>query len=51
MWDKTIEDVLKKTNSNTTGINQKQANQRLLLNGKNQIPKGKKKGIINRSGF
>ena len=46
MWDKTIEDVLKKTNSNTTGINQKQANQRLLLNGKNQIPKGKKKGII-----
>ena len=46
MWDKTIEDVLKKTNSNTTGINQKQPNQRLLLNGKNQIPKGKKKGII-----
>ncbi len=46
MWDKTIEDVLEKTNSNTTGISQKQANQRLLLNGKNQIPKGKKKGII-----
>ena len=46
MWDKTIEDVLEKTKSNTTGISQKQANKRLLLNGKNQIPKGKKKGII-----
>ena len=46
MWNKTIEQTLEQTNSNANGINPKQAEQRLLLNGKNEIPKGKKKGII-----
>ena len=46
MWSKTSEEVLEKTNSNVNGISQKIAEQRLLLNGKNEIPKGKKKGII-----
>ena len=46
MWDKTIEQTLEKTNSNANGISQKIAKQRLMLNGKNEIPKGKKKGII-----
>ncbi len=45
MWSKTSEEVLEKTNSNVNGISQKIAEQRLLLNGKNEIPKGKKKGI------
>ncbi len=45
MWDKTIEQTLEKTNSNANGISQKIAKQRLMLNGKNEIPKGKKKGI------
>lgn len=45
MWNKTIEEVLEKTNSNMEGISQKQATQRLLLDGKNEIPKGKKKTI------
>ena len=46
MWSKTSREVLEKTNSNVNGISQKIAEQRLLLNGKNEIPKGKKKGII-----
>lgn len=46
MWNKTIEQILEKTNSNANGISEKKAEQRLLLNGKNEIPKGKKKGII-----
>lgn len=46
MWNKTIEQTLEKTNSNANGISDKKAEQRLLLNGKNEIPKGKKKGII-----
>ena len=46
MWNKTIEQTLEKTNSNANGISKKKAEQRLLLNGKNEIPKGKKKGII-----
>ena len=45
MWNKTTQEVLEKTNSNINGINQKTAEQRLVLNGKNEIPKGKKKGI------
>ena len=45
MWNKTIEQTLEKTNSNANGISEKKAEQRLLLNGKNEIPKGKKKGI------
>ena len=46
MWDKTVQEVLEKTNSSKGGINQKLAEQRLLLNGKNEIPKGKEKSII-----
>ena len=46
MWDKTVQEVLEKTNSSKDGITQKLAEQRLLLNGKNEIPKGKKKTII-----
>ncbi len=46
MWDKTVQEVLKMTNSSKDGITQKLAEQRLLLNGKNEIPKGKKKSII-----
>ncbi len=46
MWNKTIEQTLEQTNSNANGISPKQAEQRLLLNGKNEIPKGKKKSII-----
>lgn len=45
MWNKTIEEVLEKTNSNKVGINKNLANQRLLINGKNEIPKGKEKTI------
>lgn len=46
MWNKTIEQTLEQTNSNANGISPKQVEQRLLLNGKNEIPKGKKKSII-----
>ena len=46
MWNKTIEQTLEQTNSNANGISPKHAEQRLLLNGKNEIPKGKKKSII-----
>ena len=46
MWNKTTEEILEKTNSNIDGISQKTAEQRLLINGKNKIPKGKKKTII-----
>lgn len=46
MWSKTSREVLEKTNSNINGISQKIAEQRLMLNGKNEIPKGKKKGIV-----
>ena len=46
MWSKTSREVLEKTNSNVNGISPKIAEQRLMLNGKNEIPKGKKKGII-----
>ena len=46
MWDKTVQEVWKMTNSSKDGITQKLAEQRLLLNGKNEIPKGKKKTII-----
>ena len=46
MWDQNIEDVLKKFNTNKDGLSSKKVNQRLLSNGKNEIPKFKKKTII-----
>ena len=46
MWYKTIEQTLEQTNSNANGLTLKIAEQRLMLNGKNEIPKGKKKGIV-----
>ena len=47
MWDRNVEQVLEKLNSSEEGLNQKQAEQRLLLNGKNEIPKGKEKTKLN----
>ena len=46
MWDKTIEEVLEKTNSSKNGLTKKQALQRLMINGKNKLPKGKEKTIL-----
>ena len=46
MWSKTIQEVLENTNSSMVGLSEKQAKQRLMLNGKNEIPKGKKKTIV-----
>ena len=46
MWSKTVQEVLENTNSSMVGLSQKQAKQRLMLNGKNEIPKGKKKTIV-----
>lgn len=45
MWDKSVEEVLEKLNTNQYGLTSKEANQRLTLNGKNEIPKGKKNTI------
>ena len=47
MWDRNVEQVLEKLNSSEEGLSQKQAEQRLLLNGKNEIPKGKEKTKLN----
>ena len=46
MWDKTIEEVFEKTNSSKNGLTKKQALQRLMINGKNKLPKGKEKTIL-----
>lgn len=46
MWDKEVEEVLEKLNSSKDGLKLKEANQRLIINGKNQIPKGKKHTIF-----
>ena len=45
MWDQNIEEVLEKFNTTKGGLSFKEANQRLTLNGKNEIPKFKKKTI------
>ena len=47
MWYKNIEDVLLKLKTNKDGLSSKEANQRLNANGKNEIPKFKKKTIWN----
>ena len=46
MWDQNIEEVLEKFNTTKGGLSSKEANQRLTLNGKNEIPKFKKKTIL-----
>lgn len=46
MWSKTVQEVLENINSSMVGLSEKQAKQRLMLNGKNEIPKGKKKTIV-----
>lgn len=46
MWDKSIEDVMEKLSTNKNGLTSKEAQQRLALNGKNEIPKGKKNTIL-----
>lgn len=45
MWDKSAQEVIEKLNSNFNGLTTKEANQRLQLHGKNEIPKGKKNTI------
>lgn len=45
MWNDSIENVLKVLNSKTEGITQKQADEQTKKDGKNEIPKGKKKTI------
>ena len=47
MWENKVETVLEKLNTTQKGLTTKEVNQRILLNGKNVIPKGKKKGISN----
>lgn len=47
MWDKSAQEVIEKLNSNFNGLTTKEANQRLQLHGKNEIPKGKKNTIGN----
>ena len=47
MWYEDIKDVLEKLNSNENGLNDKEVEQRLNINGKNEIPKGKKNTIFN----
>lgn len=45
MWDKNIDEVLKQLNTNTNGLNSIEAEKRLKINGKNEIPKEKKNTI------
>ena len=45
MWDRNVEQVLEKLNSSEAGLSQKQAEQRLLLNGKMFVKKPQKRGI------
>lgn len=45
MWNEDIKDVLEKFNTNQDGLTSKEALRRLNLNGKNEIPKSKKKSI------
>lgn len=46
MWDKKIEEIFEKLNTSQNGLTSKEANQRLILNGKNEIAKGKKTTIL-----
>lgn len=46
MWNKSVQEVIEKLNSSFNGLTSKEASQRLTLNGKNEIPKGKKKTVL-----
>ena len=46
MWDKNIEEVLKNLNTNKKGLTYGEAQKRLEVNGKNEIPKGKKNTVL-----
>lgn len=45
MWEKKVTQILEELNSNQDGISEKEAKQRLIINGKNELPKGRKKKI------
>jgi Ca2+-transporting ATPase len=47
MWEKKIEEVLEEFNTKKEGLSSKETEQRLTLNGKNEIPQGKKNTIVN----
>ena len=46
MWEKKVTQILEELNSNQDGISEKEAKQRLIINGKNELPKGRKKKIL-----
>ena len=46
MWDKNVDEVLKKLKTNEKGLTQKDAEERIKENGKNEIPKVKKDTIL-----
>lgn len=46
MWDKNVDEVLKKLKTNEKGLTQKDAEERIMVNGKNEIPKVKKDTIL-----
>lgn len=47
MYQKEVTDILKKLNSSSNGLPTMEANQRLMKNGKNILPKEKKKIFSN----
>lgn len=46
MWNKNVEEVFKKLKTNEKGLTQKDAEERIKVNGKNEIPKVKKDTIL-----
>ena len=46
MYQKEVTDILKKLNSSSNGLSTMEANERLMKNGKNILPKEKKKNIF-----
>lgn len=46
MWSKDIEDVFNILNSGYKGLTTKEAEKRLILDGENKLPQGKKKKIV-----
>lgn len=46
MWNKSIEEVFSKFKTNKNGLTQIQAEERLKINGKNEIPKAKNKTVF-----
>ena len=46
MWKKSIDEVLKILNTNKNGLTQEEAEKRLKIDGKNEIPKAKKETLF-----